>query len=39
MEAGRWIENYSFPDITCMFKIFKGRVKLSQGSGPRQKDS
>lgn len=30
MEAGRWIENYSFQDITCTFKILKSTDKLSE---------
>lgn len=39
MEAGRWIENYSFQDITCMLKILKSTDKLSQGTELRQRDS
>ena len=37
--AGRWIENYSFPGIICMFKVFKEEDKPSQWAGPRQRNS
>lgn len=36
---GRWVENHSFSDITRIFTTFKGKEMLSQGTGPRQRDS